>query len=227
MKVMIVDDEPLAHRVLLHHLTEFTDIEVVKQCYNASEALSYLAKQQVDLMFLDINMPALSGLDMLRVMATPPQVVMVTAYQEYAIDGFELDVTDYLLKPVSPQRLQQAIEKVRARRSVSIVEPANQHIFVKVEREKRKLTIKHIRYLEAYGNYVKVWLEDEMVLANSTLKSLLTELPQGTFLQIHKSFVINIEHVQSIDTDTVTLAGGCAVKIGKSYKREVKASLVQ
>ncbi len=113
LQLLIVDDEPLAHQVLLHHLATEPNVQVVAHCYNAAEALAVLARQAVDLMVLDIQMPVLTGLEMLKVLATPPQVIITSAYPQYALDGFALDVTDYLLKPISGSRLQQALEKVR------------------------------------------------------------------------------------------------------------------
>jgi len=115
LQLLIVDDEPLAHQVLLHHLATEPNVQVVAHCYNAAEALAVLARQPVDLMLLDIQMPVLTGLEMLKVLATPPQVIITSAYPQYALDGFALDVTDYLLKPISGSRLQQALEKVRRR----------------------------------------------------------------------------------------------------------------
>lgn len=233
LKALIIDDEPLAHRVILHHLNHHNDVEVVKQCYNATEALAWLASHQADVLFLDINMPMLNGMDMLKVLANRPQVVIVSAYQEYALEGFELDVTDYLLKPVSAERLGAALEKVRNRyllehtqaqtqvgqiHAQAQVEPEPRHIVVKVDREVRQISLNDIDYLEAYGNYVKVWQGQQMVLANSTLKKLVAELPQGQFTQIHKSFVVRNSAVIGKDTESVILQRDVRLKVGKSFK---------
>ncbi|MFC6441601.1 LytTR family DNA-binding domain-containing protein [Bowmanella sp. JS7-9] len=217
LNVLIVDDEPLAHDVLKHHLQGHADVRVKAQCYNATEALSWLAGQRADLIFLDINMPALSGMDMLRVLANKPQVVIVSAYQEYALEGFELDVTDYLLKPVSAARLAQALDKVRARMAPQ-AEPVVSHILVKVDRHQQRLALADMVYLEAYGNYVKVWQQDGMLLVNSSLKALLEQLPDEQFVQIHKSFAVNRQHVTAVASDNVTLSTDVIVKIGKSYR---------
>ncbi|NDV90947.1 response regulator [Alteromonas sp. 345S023] len=219
---LIVDDEPLAHTVILHHLHQHKDIHIVGQCFNAADTLTYLAKHPVDLLFLDINMPALSGIEMLKVMANPPEVVVVSAYSEYAVDGFELDVADYVLKPVSANRLAKALEKVRSR-----IDSQNDVPFlrVKVGREHHRLKVEDIRYLEAYGNYVKVWNEKDMVLVNSTLKQLFEALPRRDFIQIHKSFVVNKHKVTSTTSDTVVVANASQLKIGKSYKSSIKACL--
>lgn len=230
LKAIIVDDEPLAHQVIMHHLAAHSDISVTGQCYSAIEALSTLAKSNIELLFLDINMPELSGIEMLKVLANRPQVIIISAYQEFAIAGFELDVTDYLLKPVSAERLSQALDKVRVRANANINANINanssaenlpvtrESIVLKVDREKRKFQLNSISFLEAYGNYVKLWQQDKMTLVSSTLKHLLSELPDHLFVQIHKSFVINKEKVTTVKNDTVKLACGTQVKIGKSFK---------
>lgn len=222
LKAIIVDDEPLAHQVITHHLSEHSDIRIMGHCYSAIEAITTLAKTNIDLIFLDINMPELSGIEMLKVLAKRPQVIIISAYQEFALAGFELDVTDYLLKPVSAERLSQALDKVRARTitnsETTILSNESASIVLKVDREKRKFQLNSISFIEAYGNYVKVWQQDKMTLVTSTLKHLLSELPEQLFVQIHKSFVINKEQVTAVTSDSVTLACGANIKIGKSFK---------
>ncbi len=232
LSALIIDDEPLAHQVLLHHLKDQTDIHVVGQCYNATEALQLLASEKVDLLFLDINMPALTGIEMLRVLAEKPQVIIISAYQEYALEGFELDVTDYLLKPVSKDRFTAALDKVRKRQEQKPKnEPASHKnqtsLVLKVGRDKAKFKLSDIEYLEAYGNYVKLWSKAHdgtdvaMTLVNSTLKQILQALPSESFIQIHKSFVINKSHVCGQGTDNVKLTSGESLKVGKSFKKQL------
>lgn len=222
LKAIIVDDEPLAHQVIMHHLAIHSDINVIGHCYSAIEALTTLAKTNIDLLFLDINMPELSGIEMLKVLANRPQVIIISAYQEFALAGFELDVTDYLLKPVSAERLHQALDKVRARvnanNNTENLSNSSANIVLKVDREKRKFQLSSISFLEAYGNYVKVWQQDQMTLVTSTLKHLLSELPEQLFVQVHKSFVINREKVTAVTTDSITLECGTNIKMGKSFK---------
>jgi DNA-binding LytR/AlgR family response regulator len=225
IKALLVDDEPLAHDVILHHLKAHSDIDVVGQCVNAAQALGFLANNTIDLLFLDINMPELSGIDMLKVLANMPQVIIVSAYQEYALQGFELNVTDYLLKPVSAERLQQALDKVRDRLdhlSTPIIidekPSAPEHIVLKVDRGQRKFEFNEITYLEAFGNYVKLWQGESMVLISSTLKNLLEQFPSQQFIQCHKSFVINRDCVIGLNTDSIELQTGHKIKVGKSFK---------
>ena len=217
----IVDDEPLAHQVILHHLESYSDIKVVSQHFSAKDALYELAKSTIDVVFLDINMPELSGLELIQALANPPQIIIVSAYEEYAITGFELNVTDYLLKPVSAKRVQQAINKVRERIYLA---PKSKSITLKIDREKRKLSLDTIKYIEAYGNYVKVHQDDQTILATTTLKQLLEQLI-GSFTQIHKSYIVNNNRVIAITNEHVELDNGDKIKIGKSFKEHCKVLL--
>ncbi len=216
IRAIIVDDEPLAHQVIEHHLQTHSDIKIIAQYVSAKDALYGLAKSTVDLVFLDINMPELTGIELLRTLAHPPQVIIVSAYQEYAITGFELNVTDYLLKPVSAPRLEQALNKVREHLvKPNIIEPNN--ITLKVDREKRKFNLDSIEYIEAYGNYVKVHQAEQVTLASTTLKQLSEQLSHS-FTQIHKSFLVNKQKVIAVNSEFVELNTGKTLKIGKSFK---------
>lgn len=237
LKTLIVDDEPLAHQVLLHHLATDPDVQVVAQCYNAAEALAVLAHQPIDLLLLDIQMPVLTGLDMLKVLATPPQVIITSAYGEYALDGFALDVTDYLLKPISGERLVQALQKVRRRLSTAAdgtqlqkvpagaLMAAPDYLVLKVDRELRRFELGSICCFEAYGNYVKVWQGERMTLVSSTLKQLCNQLPATAFVQVHKSFLVASCHVVCRDSQQLQLSNGLKVKIGDAYKIQAKQLL--
>ena len=220
LNTVIIDDEPLAHNVIKHHLNERDDSAIVANCYNATEALSYLAHHRVDLILLDINMPALSGIDMLKVLSNRPHVIIISAYQEYAIDGFALDVVDYLLKPVSAERLIEALNKVHRRIDVP-VSPLNAYLMLKVDREKRKFLLGDITWIEAYGNYVKVWQGEHMTLVSSTLKRLVQQLPRQQFVQVHKSFIVNRDKVVAVDNDHVRIEGGLVVKVGRLFKQSL------
>ena len=221
IKAIIVDDEPLAHQVILHHLESYSDIKVVSQHFSAKDALYELAKSTIDVVFLDINMPELSGLELIQALANPPQIIIVSAYEEYAITGFELNVTDYLLKPVSAKRVQQAINKVRERIYLA---PKSKSITLKIDREKRKLSLDTIKYIEAYGNYVKVHQEDHTILATTTLKQILEKLI-GSFTQVHKSYIVNNSKVIAVTNEHVELDTGDKLKIGKSFKEQCKVLL--
>ncbi len=234
LKIVILDDEPLAHQVLLHHLAAWPDVQVVAQCFSAAEAMAVLAQQQVDLLLLDIQLPVLTGLEMLRLLAQPPQVVIISAYAEHALTGFALDVADYLLKPVSAERLLQALTKVRRRLLLnaplaeSQAAPqavASDYLVLKVERERRRFELASICCFESYGNYVKVWQGDRMTLVNSTLKQLRAELCPAAFVQVHKSYLVAVRHVISRDSHQLQLSNLMQIKIGEAYKAQARLLL--
>lgn len=247
LRILILDDEPLAHQVLLHHLAQESEVQVVAQCYSAAEALAVLAKQQVDLLLLDVQLPVLTGLEMLGLLAQPPQVVIISAYAEHALTGFALDVADYLLKPVSAGRLSQALLKVRRRlllpeltaetaqpvapRPVAPRPVAPQpvtppdYIILKVERELRRFALASICCFESYGNYVKVWQGERMTLVNSTLKQLRAELEAAAFVQVHKSYLVAAGHVISRDSHQLQLTNRMIIKIGDAYKQQARLLL--
>jgi DNA-binding LytR/AlgR family response regulator len=241
LRILILDDEPLAHQVLLHHLAQQSEVQVVAQCYSAAEALAVLAKQQVDLLLLDIQLPVLTGLEMLGLLAQPPQVVIISAYAEHALTGFALDVADYLLKPVSAERLSQALLKVRRRLllSASLAEPqaapetaassrtTPAYLVLKVERERRRFELASICCFESYGNYVKVWQGDRMTLVNSTLKQLRAELDPAAFVQVHKSYLVAVRHVISRDSHQLQLSNQMQIKIGDAFKPQARLLLSQ
>lgn len=226
LKALIIDDEPLAHEVILYHLAQHSDFSIIGRCYNATQALSWLANNRVDLLFLDINMPELNGIEMLKVLRKRPQVIIISAYQEYAIQGFELDVTDYLLKPVCSERLSQALDKVRLRAQKHLPkEVVPKYVVLKVDREKRKFALADITLLEAYGNYVKLWQDNDMVLVSSSLKLLIEMLPNTQFTQVHKSFVVNNAKVIAVETDTLRMECGRTVKVSKTFKKKIQPLL--
>ena len=217
LKTLIIDDEPLAHQVQQHHLQDSTDIALVGSCFNATEALRFLAQQPVDLLLLDINMPALSGIELLKVLHNRPAVILISAYKEFAVEGYELDVVDYLVKPVSRARLSDAITKVQ-RRLAAVSLQSEPYIVLKVDRERRRFLLSDIDLLEAYGNYVKVWQGEQVTLVSSTLKRLLQLLPVQQFVQVHKSFAVNKNKIVALENEQLRLAGGQPVKIGKAFK---------
>ena len=253
LKLLLLDDEPLAHQVILHHLQHEPDVAVIAQCYSAAEAMAVLAKQPVDVLLLDIQLPVLTGLEMLKLLAAPPQVVIISAYAQYALEGYTLDVTDYLLKPVSARRLSQALAKVRRRLShvaesaaLEPVEPVDKqcaailatsalpadhtpqtpaYLVLKVDREWRRFELASVCCFESYGNYVKVWQGGQMTLVNSTLKQLRSQLDHIAFVQVHKSFLVAACHVISRDSQQLQLSNQMWVKIGDAFKQQARSLL--
>jgi len=253
LKLLLLDDEPLAHQVILHHLQHEPDVAVIAQCYSAAEAMAVLAKQPVDVLLLDIQLPVLTGLEMLKLLAAPPQVVIISAYAQYALEGYSLDVTDYLLKPVSAERLSQALAKVRRRLplvsgpavsepewptdklcsappepstiSESLTPQTSAYLVLKVEREWRRFELASVCCFESYGNYVKVWQGNKMTLVNSTLKQLRSQLDHIAFVQVHKSFLVAACHVIRRDSQQLQLSNQMWVKIGDAYKQQARSLL--
>jgi two-component system LytT family response regulator len=227
LKLLIVDDEPLAHQVLLHHLAAHSDVVVVGHCYSAAEAMAVLATQPVHLIMLDIQLPVLTGLQMLKLLAEPPQVLLVTAYAEFALEGFALDVTDYLLKPVSGERLALALDKVRRRAGLLVPAAAKAtseraHIVLKVDRELRRFDLETVCCFEGYGNYVKVWQGERMTLVSATLKAISEQTAGSGFVQVHKSFLVNPQQVQSLDSQSLRLTNQQQIRIGEAFKEQAR-----
>ena len=228
LSAVIVDDEPLAHNIVLAYSENLPFIEIVGQCYSATEALSLLAEKQVDLLFLDINMPMLTGLDLLKVLKQQPQIIITSAHQEYALDSFEFDVTDYLLKPFSFERCLQACNKAVKRFELQQLANYSQqqpeydkNIVIKVDKKQFKLRLDEISCFEAYGNYVKVWHQGKSLLTARTLASFEQQLPASEFIQIHRSIIVNLQHIEYVEGQVVKLKDGNTYSVGKSFKRKL------
>ncbi|SNR14245.1 LytR/AlgR family response regulator transcription factor [Tenacibaculum jejuense] len=229
IRCLIADDEPIARQIIENYIKDILYLELVTTCKNAFEVMEVLQKEQIDLLFLDINMPKFSGISLLKSLAKKPEVIITTAYPEYAIEGFELAVTDYLLKPFSLERFLQAIVKVQQKLKTIpignsqpiIVNKENEanSLFVKSDKKIIKLNFDEIYYVEAYGNYIKIYT-GTMILTPQTLTEFLTKLPNN-FLRIHKSFVINFNHLKLIDGNQVRLGNDKIVPVGKSYRKEL------
>ncbi len=200
------------------------------QCYLATEAYAFLQKEQIDLLFLDINMPKLKGLDFLRTLDQRPQVIITSAYEEYALEGYELQVCDYLLKPFRFDRFLKAV-KLAHQQVFTIVEPVStssietnetQNIFIKVDKRLIQINLAEIHYLESYGNYVKIWMGDQFHLTARTLSSFEAELSVTHFLRIHKSFILQRQFINYLEGQQIAMKNGKLLPIGKNYRSVVK-----
>ncbi len=220
LNVLIVDDEPPAHEVLLHHCRAYPELKVVGQCYNAAQALAMAAKFPIDLMFLDVQMPQFGGLDLLRGLQSPPLTVIVSAHREHALEGYDLDVVDYLLKPVSIDRFAAAVEKAKRRLAAQVAQAGGkaEDLVLKVDRTQRRFRLDRISCFQAQGNFVKVWSDDAESLATVTLRQVIESLPGDRFVQVHKSFVVNSERIAEQRTGAIRLDTGMEVPIGRSYR---------
>ncbi|WP_350129504.1 LytTR family DNA-binding domain-containing protein [Imperialibacter sp.] len=223
-KCIIVDDEPIAIRVIRGYLLQIGGFEIVAECRTATEAFQLLRSHSIDLIFLDIQMPKLTGLDFLKALQHRPKVILVTAYREYAIEGFDLDVVDYLLKPVSLERFMKAIDKfyqltegnTKAHTVASQI-PAS--ILVKSDRKTVKIVLDDILYIESYSDYIKIFTADETIITKERISHIEESLP-GSFIRTHRSFVVNSAQIKSFTNEHVNVAGK-EIPISRSYKEEV------
>ncbi|MFM2392451.1 MAG: hypothetical protein RLZZ546_428 [Bacteroidota bacterium] len=228
IKTIIVDDEPLALEILESFVSKMPNLQLVARCENAFEANEVLQNQKIDLMFLDIQMPQLSGVDFLKSLSSPPNVVFTTAFAEYAVEGFELNAVDYLVKPISLDRFMKAVNKVSekiSQKNESISEELNeQFFFVKADKKLVKVNFDEIVYIEGLKDYVIIKNEATRVITLQTMKSLEEKLPPTIFRRIHRSFIVNMNKIQALDGNVVEVLEKGQVKhlpIGKNYKDEL------
>ena len=223
MRYLIIDDEHIAHKIIMEYCEMLPHMKLQKNCYSALEALEYLNTHQVDLIFLDINMPKLKGFDFLKTLTVPPKVIVTTAYSEFAIEGYELNVIDYLLKPFSFERFLKAVNKINdsntVSKSTSIDENTSEikRIFLRQNKSYIQIEIDTILFIEASGNYTKIVLINEIITIREKISDVLESLPSDNFLQVHKSFAIAIKYINKIDGNRIHIQEH-TIPIGKLYK---------
>ncbi|RHO72929.1 DNA-binding response regulator [Parabacteroides sp. AF48-14] len=205
---VITDDEPVARKGLQSYVEKVDFLTLTGVCEDAIQLNTLLKEQQPDLLFLDIEMPYLSGLDLLSTLANPPKVVITSAYEQYALKGYELDVADYLLKPISFERFLKAVNKVHA--ALQKEAPAtgdDPYLFVKSDKLMKKIYLKEILFVEAVENYVCIYTPAGRTLVHSTMKNIAASLPEDTFLQSHKSYIINIARIDLVEGNMLYISG--------------------
>lgn len=223
MRYLIIDDEHIAHKIIMEYCEMLPHMMLQKNCYSALEALEYLNTHQVDLIFLDINMPKLKGFDFLKTLTAPPKVIVTTAYSEFAIEGYELNVIDYLLKPFSFERFLKAVNKINDSNTISkntsIEEstPETKRIFLRQNKSYIQIEIDTILFIEASGNYTKIVLKNETITIREKISDVLESLPSDNFLKVHKSFAIAIKYINKIDGNRIHIQEH-TIPIGKLYK---------
>lgn len=201
---IIIDDEPLSRDVLRKYIGELKDLTLLAECHNAFEATDFLNTEQVDLLFLDINMPGLSGISFARSLTVSPLIIFTTAYPEYAVEGFELNALDYLVKPYSFERFLKAVNRANERLlELNTEGDVSRKIVVKADKKIYALGFSEIQYMEGQGDYIKVHLVDKMLVVHQTLKSILESLPEEEFMRIHKSYLVNLTHIEFIEGNQV------------------------
>ncbi|HEX9826211.1 MAG TPA: LytTR family DNA-binding domain-containing protein [Flavobacteriaceae bacterium] len=218
---LIIDDEPSSQMVLKKFIADVGFLELVEVCNNAVDAIEALKRNpNTDLLFLDINMPKISGLTFYKSLQNPPDVIFTTAYPQYAVDGFEVSAMDYLLKPFSFDRFFKAVNKVVEKKFPNESNPDDDHfIMIKSNKTLHKILLGDILFVEAYGDYVKVHLGDQYILTNATFASILKVLPSHLFIRTHKSFAINFKKMNSVSGNQITIKNH-KIPIGQKYKAE-------
>lgn len=233
IRAIIVDDEPLALEVLETYIEKLPEITLVAKCANAIEANEALKKHQVDLMFLDIQMPQLSGIDFLKSLQKPPFVIFTTAYPDYAVEGFELNAIDYLLKPISFDRFLKSVNKVSEKMTVPSESRQNQNhdnqddfIFVKADKKLIKVNFDDVLYIEGLKDYVIIRMTTTRIITLQTMKSLEDKMPSHRFRRIHRSYIVNIDKIEAIVGNMVEISEGNKIKqipIGNNYRDDLLA----
>lgn len=217
---MIIDDEISSQRVLQHFVAETEILDLKATCNTANEAFKYLQiHTEIDLLFLDINMPKQSGLDFYKALKNPPQVIFTTAYSQYAVDGFEVNAIDYLLKPIAYERFLVAINKVLLQNKPT----GNEFVILKENKTLHNIRYKDIQYVEAYGDYVKVHSEEKIIITHSTFSKLIEILP-SYFIRVHKSYSINLYKMDHLSGNKIKIDTHY-VPIGQTYKPAVLKAL--
>jgi two-component system LytT family response regulator len=223
IKCLVIDDEPVARTGLLEHIRQIDFLYAVGECKTALEANSVLQKTKIDLLFMDIEMPVINGIDFLKTNPFLPPVIFTTAYSEYAIEGFELDVLDYLLKPISFKRFYKAAlkaqEYLHAKKQSAATEE-DQYFFIKCNQQIEKILISDVIYIEGMSNYIVVHTAQKNYIAYLTFKGIEEQLPAHLFIRIHRSYLIAVNAIKSITTEEVVLPG-ITLPISKNFKDQV------
>ena len=224
---IIVDDEPIAREILENHLKKIEAIQIVASCKNAMEAFSVINAKKVDVIFLDINMPEISGLSFAKSINKNIKIIFTTAYREYAVDGFNLKAVDYLLKPISFERLLQAVNKylnentfVFTDKKEEIQQEKSDFIFVRSDRKMIKINFSDINYVESLGDYLKIHLPNKTIITRETISNMEAKLPKREFLRVHRSFILSFSKIESFTNEFVEV-NKKAIPISRSYKKEV------
>lgn len=233
LKCVIIDDEPLAINVIRNYIAEIDTLEVTATFNSAVQAGEYLQENPVDLLFLDINLPMLSGLNLLKDFNIEPKVILITAHEQYALEGYELDVTDYLLKPVAFPRFVKAvnkakelIEKDRSKESAPSYGDRSFR-FIKIDKKKlQKIYLDEIIVVESLKDYIRIITEKGRYIVHQTLSSFTEELPENQFIRIHRSVTVSLEKIEALEGNSVEI-GGKRYTIGRSYLNEAKSTILQ
>ena len=233
LRCLLIDDEPPALKVLQAHIAQINDLEIVGLCNNAVEAIKVLHQKKVDVMFLDIKMPMIIGTEFLRNLSHPPKVIFVTAYRDYAVEGFELDAVDYLVKPVSFERFLKAIDRLQRNGSGAVVPEEktyqsnpNAFVYLKADRIMHKIFVNEILYVESWKDYVKVFFTGgKNLVIKQSISSMENLLSEHQFLRVHRSYIISLDKISGYTSMSVKV-NATEIPIGRLYKQAVMSCLV-
>lgn len=226
---LIVDDEAIARDIIATHLSKITNITVVASCSNAMEAFNTISNHKIDLVFLDINMPQISGISFAKSINKDIKIIFTTAYRDYAVEGFELQAVDYLLKPISFERLLKAVNTYfevysNQKKESEVRIDTNNFMFTRSDRRMIKIDFNNIFYIESYSDYIKIHLTDKTVVTRETISAIEAKLPKGEFIRIHRSFIVALHKISSFTTEQIVIKNK-SLTISRSYKNDVLALL--
>jgi DNA-binding LytR/AlgR family response regulator len=233
MRCVVVDDEPLARQLIESYIHRVDGLTLVRSCSNAVEAFTIIQQQQVDLIFLDIQMPQITGIDLLKTLKQRPRIILTTAYREYAVDAYDLDVTDYLLKPILFERFLRSISKIyQLKQPTELISedstrwPSYEeaYTYLKEDREMVKVFLKDILYIESLRDYVRVKTTGKQIVTYQKISYLEQKLPEGKFIRVHRSFIIALDKVSSFSNNSVKI-NTFDIPIGRNYKNQALNAL--
>ncbi|WP_299114375.1 LytTR family DNA-binding domain-containing protein [uncultured Winogradskyella sp.] len=217
MTCIIIDDEPLAIDLLESYASKIEDLEVIGTFNNALDALKILREKSVDLLFLDIQMPEITGVEFKKIISPDINVIFTTAYSDYALESYDLNAVDYLLKPITFQRFIQAVEKVKKKSAASITNDNSEYLFVKTEYRHQKIFFSDILFLKGLSDYVSIQTKSGKVLTLQNMKDFEKNLPKDKFIRVHKSYIVSLEHIEYIERNRIIIQGE-HIPIGATYK---------
>lgn len=224
LRCLLIDDEQAAHYVLQHYIEQVDQLTLVGNCYDALEAINFLHRHPVDLLFLDINMPQINGLQLLQTLANPPRVILTTAYTEFALESYEYGVVDYLLKPIEFPRFLKAIDKIvttetEKPQGTPLIVP-EQSLMVKVDADWIRIAFSDLEYIQSWGNYVKLFTAQQVYVASMTMTEVERRLPADQFIRVHKSYLVPLARIRRMSGNEVFI-GETALPVGLTYRREL------
>jgi DNA-binding LytR/AlgR family response regulator len=222
LRCIIAEDEPLAQEVIECHIQRIPQLQLVGICSNAMRAFETLHRDQVDVIFLDIKMPGINGMDFLRSLKNPPAVIFTTAYAEFAAQSYEVEAVDYLLKPVTFDRFCKSVDKLLLRNTVLPAENVRDYLFIKTDGKLVKIFHHEIRYAEARKDYLILVTEGKSFITHMTMKAMLDLLPSGLFLRVHRSYIVATTAILSVGNGWLTV-GGKEIPVSEGYKKQIKA----